>query len=642
MKKIEATDAAAQSATVVADNIAELRALFPEVFIEGKINFDVFKQILGDNIDEHDEKYGLNWHGKRRARRLALTPSTGTLRPAPDDSVNWATTNNLFIEGDNLEALKLLQKSYTAQVQVIYIDPPYNTGGDFVYPDDFRDSIRNYLELTGQVDGGQAISSNTESSGRYHTTWLNMMYPRLRLARSLLKKEGVIYISIDDTEVARLRLLCDEIFGEENFLASICWERSDSPRMDAEYFSTRHDYIVAYAKNLEDFRVVRKPYEGAEIPTHFNKRDENNRLYYLKPLRAMGGQGETRAARPHLYFPIAAPDGTQVYPKLEGGGDGAWRWSRKKLADNLDRIEWSKATGRWSPSYRIYADESAGKPPETIFYNADVGSNRTSSAEVKALFDDIKVFDTPKPVDLIRRLIQISSDGDDLVMDFFAGSATTAHAVMQQNATDKKERRFILVQIPELLHMESKEQQVAATFCKKMKKPLNVAELAKERIRRAGKSLAKEYKGVGIDIGFRTFKLDSSNIRAWDPNRDNIAATLDAAVEHLKQDRTEQDILFELLLKLGLDLTVAMETKKVAGKDVHSIGAGVLLACLAEKIEKKDVEKLGLGIAEWHKMLAPAGETMVVFRDGAFGDDVAKSNLTAILQQRGLANVRSL
>ncbi len=393
MKPITPNDPITHSPDVVAANIEQLKSLFPEAITEGKINFEVLKQLLGGVVDDREEKYGLNWHGKRRARQLALTPSTGTLRPCPDESVDWDTTQNLMIEGDNLEVLKLLQKSYAGKVKLIYIDPPYNTGKDFVYPDDFHDNIKNYQMLTGQTDSdGRKISSNTEASGRFHTDWLNMMYPRLKLARNLLREDGAIFISIDDHEIDNLRKACFEIFGEENSLASICWERADSPRMDADYFSTKHDYIVAIAKNLEEFAIVRKPYKGDDLPSHFNKVDSDGRIYYLKPLRAMGGQGETRAARPNLYYAITAPDKTQIFPKLEGGGDGAWRWSEKKLKSDFARIEWVKTDKSWTPNYRIYADESAGKPPETIWFSEDVGSTRTATAEVKALFDDVKCF----------------------------------------------------------------------------------------------------------------------------------------------------------------------------------------------------------------------------------------------------------
>ena len=469
-----------------------------------------------------------------------------------------------------------------------------------------------------------------------------MMYPRLKFARNLLRNDGVIFISIDDHEADNLKKLCSEMFGEENFLASICWERADSPRMDADYFSTKHDYLLCYSKNAEAFSVIRKGYEGEDVPEHFNRVDDAGRKYYLKPLRAMGGQGETRLARPNLYFAMIAPDGTEVFPKLEGGGDGAWRWSRKRVQADLHRIDWVRKDDAWTPYYRIYADESSGKPPETIWFAEDVGSTRNATAEVKALFNDVKVFDTPKPVALIRRLAAMSAGTDDIILDFFAGSGTTGHAVMEENATDHGHRRYILVQLPEALNKSEREQKTAADLCDQLGKPSNIAELTKERLRRAAKKIREENPMFAGDLGFRVFKLASSNIRAWEPNRDDLPTTLHDSIEHLKTDRTEQDILFELLLKLGLDLTIPIEQKTIAGKAVHNIGAGTLLVCLAEQIAAAEVEALALGIAAWHKELAPAGETTVVFRDSAFADDVAKTNLTAILQQHGLENVRSL
>lgn len=643
MKKLELNDPETKSADVVSENIAALQAVFPDAFREGKIDFDVLKQLLGTSVDDQDEKYGLNWHGKRKARQMALTPSTGTLLPCPDDSVDWEKTQNLFIEGDNLEVLKLLQKSYSGRVKVIYIDPPYNTGKDFVYKDDFHDSLGNYLEITGQRVGDRRMTSNTEASGRFHTDWLNMILPRIKLAHTMLVRDGAMFISIDDTEVAKVRMLCDEIFGEENFLACITWERADSPRMDVEFFSVKHDYIVAYARSLQDFKLIRKRYEGDDLPEHFNKTDEEGRTYYLKPLRAMGGQGETRAARPHLYYPIEAPDGTLVYPKLQGGGDGAWRWSRKKLAEEISRIEWTKSANGWSPSYRIYADESAGKPPETILYNSDVGSNRTGTAEVKSLFDDIKTFDAPKPKNLVRRLIEIVSASDgDIVLDFFAGSGTTAHAVLEQNAADNRERRFILVQIPEPLDTESKEQKIAAEFCDSIGKPRNLAEITKERIRRASAKIESGQPMLNGDRGFRAYRLAHSNIRAWEPAASDLEGSLLANAEHIVPGRSEQDILYELLLKLGLDLCVPIETQRIAGKSVHAIGGGALIACLADGLTKDVVESLSAGMVAWWNELSPAVETRVVFKDSGFADDVAKTNMAAILNQNGILDVRSL
>jgi adenine-specific DNA-methyltransferase len=647
MQKIEAASPETQSANLVADNVARLRALFPELVTEGPngaaVNLDVLKALVGDaTVTDAEEKYGLNWHGKRAARQLALTPSTGTLRPCPDESVDWDTTKNLMIEGDNLEVLKLLQKSYAGKVKLIYIDPPYNTGKDFVYPDSFQDSVKNYLQLTGQTDGGQKLSSNSEASGRFHTDWLNMILPRVRLAHSLLRRDGVIFLSIDDHEVDNLRKVCNEIFGEENFVAAICWERADSPRMDADYFSTKHDYVLCFARSLEDFRIKRTPYEGDHVPDHFNKVDENGRKYYLKPLRAMGGQGETRAARPNLYFALTAPDGERVFPKLEGGGDGAWRWSPKKVAAEIARIDWTGSKGNWTPYYRIYADESEGKPPETIWFATDVGSTRNATAEVKALFDGVKCFDTPKPIALLEKIISLASEGDDIVLDFFGGSGTTGHAVLSQNAKDEGRRRYVVVQLPEPIDGESKEQKIAADLCEQIRLPKNIAELTKERLRRASKKIKAEHPAFTGDLGFRVFKLDSSNIRAWNSQPAQLEESLLAHEEHLVDGRTAEDVLTELILKLGLDLCVPIQVKSIAGKKVHSVGGGVLVTCLDAQIHAAEVEAVAVGITLWHKELAPAGDATCVFRDSAFADDVAKTNMAAILEQNGIANVRSL
>ena len=643
MRKITADDSVTRSADIVGQNLDQLKALFPEVFVDDNVDFQILKQLLGGAVDEREEKYGVNWHGKRQARQLALTPSPGTLRPCPEDSVAWDTTQHIMIEGDNLEVLKLLQKSYAGKVKLIYIDPPYNTGKDFVYPDDYRNNIQNYLKLTGQIDGeDRKLSSNTESSGRFHSDWLNMIYPRLKLARSLLRKDGVIFVSIDDNEVDDLRRVSAEIFGEENFLACVCWERTDSPRMDADYFSTRHEYVVCYAKDAESFAIVRKPYEEDKVPSHFNKADADGRRYYLKPLRAMGVQGETRAARPNLYYEISAPDGMSVSPKLEDGRDGRWRWSRDKLSKESERLEWVKKDDGWTPYYRIFADESAGKPPETMWLATEVGSTRKATAEVKDLFGGVKCFDTPKPLALLRKIIELSSGPDDIVADFFAGSGTTGHAVLEANVADGYSRRYILVQIPEPLDPTNKDQNTAADFCDRLKKPRNIAELAKERLRRAIDKIKHQNPQFSGDIGFRVFKLDTSNMRSWEPDLDDMEATLLDSVDNIKSQRSAEDILYELLLKLGLDLCVPIESRSIAGKSVRSVGAGTLITCLDARIDPDDIEPLALGISAWHAELAPASDSTIVFRDSAFTDDVTKTNLAAILEQHGLGNVRSL
>jgi len=653
MKRLTAEDTETKSPDLVADNIRQLKALFPEAFTEGKVDFEVLRQILGGAVDEREEKFGLNWHGKRRARQLALMPSTGTLRPCPKDSVDWDTTQNLMIEGDNLEVLKLFQKSYTGKVKLIYIDPPYNTGGDFVYPDDFQDNIKNYLELTGQVEGGRKISSNTEASGRFHTDWLSMMYSRVKLARGLLREDGVMFIQIGEGELANLKLLCDSIFGEETCLGIACRVAKKSNNK-GDYWAPNFDYLLTYAKE----RSVCPPFSGGVntdaydlIETDGPRKGEKYQL-----VRLYMSTIENR--NPEQRFWIDCPDGTKVIPpgktfppERPQLGDGIWRWTRTKFEAERDRIVVNAVrssnlvsdTGkpaRWNVFTKTYLNdvlENATSKPNNLVeeHINQIGSHEMTNLGIP--------FDYPKPSTLIEFLIGITrTGGNDIVLDFFAGSGSSGHAVMRANAVDEGNRRFILVQLPEPLDPTDAGLKTAVEFCDKLGKPRNIAELTKERLRRAGKLIQKENTKFAGDLGFRVFKLASSNIRTWEPNRDDLPKTLEESIAHLKNDRTEQDILFELLLKLGLDLTVPIEQKTIAGKTVHNIGAGTLLVCLAEKITAAEVEPLALNIVKWHKQLAPAGETNVVFRDSAFADDVAKTNLTAILQQHGLENIRSL
>lgn len=635
MQKIDATSSEAQSANLVAGNIEQLKALFPELITESEygvsVNVDVLKALVGDaSITDADEKYGLNWHGKRRARQLALTPSTGTLRPCPDESVDWDTTQNLMIEGDNLEVLKLLQKSYANKVKLIYIDPPYNTGKDFVYPDNFQDNIRNYLELTGQVEGGLKISSNTEASGRFHTDWLNMMYPRLKLARNLLRVDGVAFITIDENEVAGLRAICDEIFGEENCLAILIWQHSLQPKGYSGTFSVHHNYILCYQKT-EDFELA-----------NLERTDEHNKNYSNPdndpngPWRA----GDVRNAlyRPNLIYKIKTPSGKTIDPPPNG-----WRWSKETVASKIETGEIVFSADENRIIRKIYLNTLDGRTPETILFGKDVGTTRDAASEIKTLFDGAVPFDTPKPTGLIKHLITLSgAKGCDLVVDFFAGSGTTGHAVLSQNATDGGNRRYILTQLPEPLDPNNKDQKVAAEFCDQLGKPRTIAELTKERLRRAAAKVKADNPLFSGDTGFRVFKLDHSNIRAWNPNPENLEASLFDHQDHLLEGRSEIDVLYELLLKLGLDLCVPIEHRTIAGSAVHSIGGGVLMACLAEQITRDQVEPLAQGMINWHKELAPAGDTTCVFRDSAFVDDVAKTNLAAILEQHGIQNVRSL
>ena len=644
MKKIGADDPEAKSADIVAGNVAQLKALFPESVTEGKIDFDVLRQLLGAAVDEREEKYGLNWHGKRRARQLALTPSTGTLRPCPEESVDWDTTQNLMIEGDNLEVLKLLQKSYAGKVKLIYIDPPYNTGKDFVYKDDYQDNIKNYLMLTGQVDSdGRKISSNAETSGRFHTDWLAMMHPRLLAARMLLANDGLIAISIDGIEIANLRQLCDQILGLENYKGTVVRPTGQTTGQDSGGLGSSFDYVLVYSRD-PDVELSGLPLDDSDIE-RYQGQDARGQ-FALWQLRKTGSN-DRRVDRPNMFFAIKDPDGNDVFPIGPGGYESCWRFDPKGyerlLAD--DYVVWKKREGRdgradWWPYVKTYLE---GRTKRASPLWSDLPGSKKASIDLRSLMGE-DVFDNPKPIDLVARLIQVtpSAEVGGLVVDFFAGSGTTGHAVLAQNANDRRNRRFILVQLPQPLDESDKAQQSGAAFCSQLGVPANIAELAKERLRRAGAKVKSDNPMFAGDTGFRVFKLASSNIQQWDPNRDDLPASLEAAVEHLKTDRTEADILYELLLKLGLDLCVPIEKREIAGKAVHAVGGGVLIACLAGTITKDDAEPLALGIVEWHAALAPAGETACVFRDSAFADDVAKSNVAAILEQHGLTNVKSL
>lgn len=630
MRKLTAEDAETRSADLIAGNVEQLRALFPELVTEGpngfSVNVDVLKQLVGDRtVTDVEEKYGLNWHGKRHARQLALTPSTGTLRPAPEESVDWDTTQNLMIEGDNLEVLKLLQKSYAGKVKLIYIDPPYNTGKDFVYPDDYRDSIRNYLELTGQVEGGAKLSSNTEASGRFHTDWLNMIYARLKLARSLLRPDGIVLVSIDDREVASLMLLMNDVFGDEHFQANLIWQTKQAARgvPPVNMLIENHEYVVCFTRD----KPVRFHGEERREEDFSNPDNDPRGLWRSESMKATGRQ--------HNYFDIVQPTtGRRFY--------GNWAFSEATIQRMVDEDlilfpERTDGVPRQKKFINSYTNET-----KAIVTNLGWHSTEQATSELMRLFDGEKVFDFPKPLSLLQYLCNQITSGSDLLLDFFAGAGTTGHAVIAQNAADGGTRRYILVQLPEPLDPENKDQKIAADFCDKLGKSRTIAELTKERLRRAGQKIRADNPMFAGDTGFRVFKLDSSNIRAWEPQPDDLGAALQLFTDHLVGERTEDDILYEILLKLGLDLCVPIETRTIAGKTVHSVGGGVLFACLAEALERDEVELLAQGIIEWHRALDPAGDTTCIFRDSAFSDDVAKTNLAAILEQYGIANVRSL
>ncbi len=503
-------------------------------------------------------------------------------------------------------------------MKLIYIDPPYNTGKDFIYTDDFQDNIRNYRELTKQTEGGLLLSSNKEIGGRFHTNWLNMIYPRLIIARRLLSEDGALIVSIGDEEISAMIAILREIFGEENHSANFVIIRAEGGGL-ADQVVKGHDYLLVYAKDISCFQPLRRP---KDIRGEIVKVDEEEFWVEEDWLRKKFGKYGTCP-----YDEIEKYHGIEKKREIdEGLSSGRYKLLTKnnlRIVGRLRKIE-----------------DDASK-----FYSVQKHLNTRSSKDLEAI-NMPEVFDFPKPISLIREIVLggsfFSKKASDIILDFFAGSGTTGHAVLTQNATDGGNRRYILVQLPEPLSSDNGKQKKAVDFCKSIKKPLNIAELTKERLRRAGKKIQEENFDYIGDFGFRVFKLDRSNIRTWQPDSDDLKEALLGNVDHIKSDRSEEDILYELLLKLGLDLCTSIETRTIAGKAVRAVGDGVLIACLEAEIASEEVESLTLGIVEWQKQFESTNDVTVVFRDNAFLDDVAKLNMVAIFQQHGLKNIRSL
>jgi len=622
-----------QSMNITADNITKLKSLFPEAFNEDSVDFEVLKQLLGENVDDKEERYGLNWHGKRQARQLALTPSRGTLRPCKDESVDWDNTKNLMIEGDNLEVLKLLQKSYAGKVKLIYIDPPYNTGKDFVYSDNFQDNMKNYLEMTGQTEDGVRITTNAETSGRYHTDWLNMMYPRIKLARNLLKEDGFIFLSIDDNEVNNLKLMCDDIFGQENFVANVIWQKKYSTKADSKNFSESHDYILCYKKS-DQSKILGLPRSKQQESTYKNLDNDPRGVWASDNLLRT-------EVRDYAVFGITSPSGMEHYPPA----GSSWRFNKDKIEELIsDNRIWFGEDGNNKPRLKRFRSEVRDTiPPQTLWGFEHVGHTDEGTKQLAELFDSTRSpFPNPKPVRLLQRIVQIATKENDIIMDFFAGSGTTGQAVYELNETDKQDRKFILVQLPETLSKSNKEDLSAIYFCEELDKPLYLSELTKERLRRAGnkvKAINPDWNG---DTGFRVFKLDTSNIRPWEATAETLSEQLDAYVSPILEGRSEEDLLTELMLKRGIDLNVNIETRQFDGLTVSSVEGGKLFTCFASQIPASSVEGLTKGILDWHKSLKAGKDTVCYFLDDAFENNVAKTNLCAILEQHGLTNLHSL
>ncbi|MCI7004420.1 MAG: site-specific DNA-methyltransferase [Akkermansia muciniphila] len=627
-------------------NIDRLAQVFPSVVREGKVDFDSLRQLLGDDIGEPHELYGLNWKGKAQARRAALTPSLGTLRPCPEESVDWDSTKNLYIEGDNLEVLKLLRKSYSGKVKMIYIDPPYNTGKEFVYPDDYQCGIGQYKKLTEQED---TLPSNVESNGRFHTDWLNMMYPRLSVARELLSKDGVIMISIDDNEVSNLVEICNQIYGPVNLVSIFPWQSRASIQNDTD-ISINHEYIVVYARNRRQCNRRLKSSNEAEwwqensfvcapmsvdIDKYKNPDNDPRGPWKADPFDAPN-------ERANLTYEIQNPNTKETFLPPRGRH---WRTEKKYYEELLSdgRIFFGKS-GKGRPQLKVFFNEKRDYGSiDNTWFSADLAGTATDGTkELMKLFEGHSVFDTPKPTKLICKLLNLSNlKKDSLILDFFSGSATTAHAVMKLNAEDGGNRRHIMVQLPEPCKADTPAGKAGYK---------DICEIGKERIRRAGKKLKEEagLMGQGLDTGFRVYKLDSSNVKPWNPDAEDLGASLDLFSEHLVEGRTPDDLLTEVMLKSGIDLCEEMETREIAGHRVYSLGYGQFYACMDRNLSGAEGE-LALGIAAWHaeECAAVGGEqqdTCTVFvADEAFaGRDDAKMNFVSTLQQYGICNVKAL
>lgn len=618
----------------VARNIELIGNLFPnavtEVMQDGKveraIDFDVLRQELSDCIVEgREERYQFTWPDKKKAMLAANAPITATLRPVVADSVGRDGTpggfdsENLYIEGDNLEVLKLLQETYLGKVKMIYIDPPYNTGNDFVYEDDFAQSTGEYMENSGQYDeAGNRMVTNTESNGRFHTDWLNMIYPRLRLAKDLLADDGVIFISIDDNEQENLKKCCDEVFGEQNYIGTVIWERAFAPKNDAKYFSASHDYILVYAKLIDSFQIGKLP-RTEEANARYKNPDNDPR----GPWAADNMTVKTYSAA--YDYPITTPNGTVIRPT-----NGRCWFTSKERMDKLikDGRVWFGEDGGNTPRIKRYlADVQQGMTPITIWKYDEVGHNQEGRQEVKNLFDGHGFFDGPKPQRLLYRILQIANtDKESVILDFFSGSATTAHAVMQLNAEDGGHRKFIMVQLPELCDEKSEAYKAGYP---------NICEIGKERIRRAGRKI-KEDAGLtapaDLDIGFRCLRLDESNMKPvyytpgeveqWD---------LFSQVDNVKPDRTPEDLLFQVMLDLGILLSSKIEETTIGGCKVFNVADGFLYACFDNNISDEVVTAI-----------AKEQPYYAVFRDSGMASDSVLTNFDQIFASISPTTVRKV
>lgn len=607
-----------QSSNGVEDNITKIAQLFPDCVTEtvdersGQpkhlIDFEKLKQNLSDSvISERAERYQFTWPDKSKAILLANSPINATLRPCREDSVDFDNTQNLYIEGDNLDVLKCLKETYLHKVKMIYIDPPYNTGNDFVYEDDFAQSSEEYLANSGQFDEqGNRMFTNAESNGRFHTDWLNMIYPRLKVARDLLTDDGVIFISIDDNEVENLRKVCDEVFGEQNFIATLIWERAFAPKNDAKFISSSHDYIVMCAKRIENFKIGRLE-RTQEANARYSNPDNDPRGVWTS------GDMLVKTYNKSCDYPITTPSGKIVNP-IPGR---CWRFSEESFLEKVkDNRIWFGPEGNGVPRVKRFLSELKfeGMAPTSILFHKEVGHSQEGSKEVTALFGDKGVFDGPKPVRLLQRLLTLANlDDNSIILDFFSGSASTAHAVMKMNAEKQKHCPFIMVQLPEHIS-EKKKEQGYETVC----------EIGKERIRRAGKKIKEEspLTTQDLDTGFRVLKLDSTNMQdIYYSPKDISQADLFSQVDNVKPDRTGEDLLFQVMLELGATLDSKIETTTVAGKTIYNVAEGYLVACFDPDVTDEVV-----------KAIAQMQPAYAVLRDTSMKDDSTATNFEQIFK----------
>ena len=593
-------------------NIEKLAALFPACVTEARdedgklkkaVNFELLRQLLSDVVLEGDEAYEFTWVGKKAAIVESTRPIRKTLRPCPAESVDWDTTENLYIEGDNLEVLKLLQESYLGKVKMIYIDPPYNTGSDrFIYPDDFGMTQDDYDEVSGlyNEEGNKVFTENTNSNPRYHSKWCSMIYQRLLLARNFLTDDGAIFISIDDKEQENLKKICDEIFGATNFISTVVWQHSIQPKGYLGTFSMQHSYVMIYCKDITAFKLG-----SLERTAEDNKAYSNPDNDPKGPWRS----GDVRNAlyRPNLIYDIISPSGKVIKPCENG-----WRWSKETVAEKIKTGEIIFSQDETRIIRKIYLSSLEGRAPETIWFGKDVGTTREGVSELKQLFGQAP-FDTPKATRLIERCITLMNDPDMLIMDFFSGSATTADAVMRMNSKDGGHRTYIQIQFPE--ECDEKSPAYKQGF-------ETISEVGKERIRRAAKKIAADNPGKEFDGGFRVFKLDDTNMTdVYYSAGEYDQSMLDQLVSNIKPDRTGLDLLFGCLLEWGLPLSMPYASEQIEGCTVHTYNDGDLIACFDENIPDTVI-----------KEIAKRQPLRAVFRDSSFADSPAKINVGEIFK----------